>query len=250
MLYADWGFSLGALADLALAEDVQGLAAAERGEEAGGGEVRDLAVRLAVRLEANPEDLDGWFLLGRTRLQLGEFEGAAQAFGEVASRAPESVAPRVFQAQALYMADDRALTTRVRALVDAVLTLDPQQPIMLELLGMDAFQNRRFAEAADLFARVLGAGIEDEARRRFLEDGLARARELAVRAASRSCGPSTSVRASAQTFDVGARTTLGCDALAASFGPINVKVVAALPVVRVPSTAKLLVYMSISCSEK
>lgn len=179
VLYADWGLSLGALADLALAEDVQGLAAAERGEEAGEGEVRDLAVRLAARLEAEPDDLDGWFLLGRTRLQLGDFEGAADAFGEVATRAPNSVAPRVFQAQALYMADDRALTARVRALVDAVLTLDPEQPIMLELLAMDAFQNRRFGEAADLFARVLDSGIEDEARRSFLADGLARARELA-----------------------------------------------------------------------
>ncbi|MEE4302127.1 MAG: c-type cytochrome biogenesis protein CcmI [Pseudomonadales bacterium] len=179
VLYADWGFSLGALADLSLAEDVQGLAAAERGEETGGGEMRELAVRLAARLEAEPDDLDGWFLLGRTRLQLGEFEAAGAAFGEVAARAPESPVPRVFQAQALYMADDRTLTARVRAIVDAVLTIDPQQPIMLELLAMDAFQNRRFPEAADLFARVLAGGVEDEARRRFLEDSLARARGLA-----------------------------------------------------------------------
>jgi cytochrome c-type biogenesis protein CcmH len=178
VLYADWGLSLGALADLELAASVEQLDAVERGSEGGGGEMRALAVRLADRLRSEPDDLDGWFLLGRTRLQLGEFEAASEAFEEMTRRSPDSVAPRVFQAQALYMADDRALTPRVRALVDAVLTLAPDQPIMLELLAMDAFQGRRFPEAADLFARVLASGIQDPARRQFLEDGLARSREL------------------------------------------------------------------------
>ncbi len=178
VLYADWGLSLGALADLALAEDLERLEA-PAGAAGASGEMGDLEGRLAARLARSPDDLDGWFLLGRTRMQLENFEGAAVAFAEVAARAPAVIGPRVYQAQALYLADERVVTPRVRALIDAVLTREPEQSTMLELLAMDAFQNRRFEDAADYFRRVLAGGVEDAPRRAFLEDGLARSRELA-----------------------------------------------------------------------
>ena len=178
VLYADWGLSLGALADLELAQEVERLEAPAGTAEASG-EMGDLEERLAARLAQSPDDLDGWFLLGRTRMQLENFEGAALAFAEVAERAPAVIGPRVYQAQALYLADGRIVTPRVRALVDAVLTREPEQSTMLELLAMDAFQNRRFNDAARYFGRVLAGGIEDAPRRAFLEDGLARSRELA-----------------------------------------------------------------------
>lgn len=182
-LYADWGLSWGAMSELQLARDMEQLDAprppdAESAGEADG-DMAELATRLENRLEADPEDADGWFLLGRTRLQLGEFEAAASAFGEVAARSPDSLAPKVFRAQALYLAEDRELTPRVREVVDAVLEQEPGQPIMLELLAMDAFRDGRFAEAAEGFARVLETPVRDPARREFLEDGLARARDLA-----------------------------------------------------------------------
>jgi cytochrome c-type biogenesis protein CcmH len=178
VLYADWGFSLGAQAELALAEDVRTLDAPSQGAEHEG-EMGDLAARLEARLAEDPEDPDGWFLLGRTRLNQGDFEGAAEAFGRVAALADGAPAPLVFRAQALYLAEDRAVTPRVREAIDAALAVAPGQPIMLEILGMDAFQSGRFAEAAERFERVLATEIRDPARRDFLEDGLARARELA-----------------------------------------------------------------------
>ena len=82
------------------------------------------------------------------------------------------IGPRVYQAQALYLADGRIVTPRVRALVDAVLTREPEQSTMLELLAMDAFQNRRFNDAARYFGRVLAGGIEDAPRRAFWRTAL------------------------------------------------------------------------------
>lgn len=183
VLYADWGASFGALGELQLAEDVRRLdaprGASGESEAAAAGEMNAVAARLEARLASEPEDPDGWFLLGRTRLSLGEFEAAARAFGRVAELSDGSIVPLVFQTQALYLAADRRLTPRVRTVLDRVLAVEPEQPIMLELLAMEAFQSQRFAEAAGLFERVLQTEIQDPARREFLQDGVTRARELA-----------------------------------------------------------------------
>lgn len=177
VLYADWGLSLGALGELELAGDVRLLDDATAATEP---ELRALAARLAARTERAPEDPDAWFLLGRAALTLGEYERAARAFGRVSELTAGAVVPGVFRAQALYLADDRSVTPRVRAAVDAVLERAPGQPIMLELLAMDAFRGERWEEAAELFARVLRAGeVSDPERQRFLLEGLTVARERA-----------------------------------------------------------------------
>lgn len=178
ILYADWGLSLGYQDELALARDLQAV-------EQGAGDAHDssqvdqLMSRLDDRLAANPEDADGWFLLGRTALNRGEFERAGAAFGRVAALLPEEPGPLVFQVQALYLAADRRIVPEVRELIDRVLELAPGQPIMLEILAMDAFQDGRFAEAAGLFGQVLASGVPEGERLTFLRDGLARSRELA-----------------------------------------------------------------------
>jgi len=178
VLYADWGLSLGYLGELALAEDVrvvEQLPVGERDAE----QVEALMARLERRLTANPDNADGWFLLGQTALDQGEYERAARAFGQVTAMFPAEVGPHIYHAQALYLAEGRRLAPRVRQAVDRVLELEPGQPIMLELLAMAAFQTGNFAEAADLFQRVLASGVPPGERRDFLRDGLGRALELA-----------------------------------------------------------------------
>ncbi|MCC5886403.1 MAG: c-type cytochrome biogenesis protein CcmI [Gammaproteobacteria bacterium] len=178
VLYSDWGFSLGYQDELALARELRAVEQRPDGAH-DSRQVNQLMDRLDARLAANPEDADGWFLLGRTALNQGEFERAGRAFGRVAGLMPEEPGPLVFQVQALYLADDRRITSRVRERMDRVLELAPGQPIMLEILAMDAFQDGRFGEAAGLFEQVLASGVPEGERRTFLRDGLARSRELA-----------------------------------------------------------------------
>jgi cytochrome c-type biogenesis protein CcmH len=42
--------------------------------------VDDMLVDLAQRLDKNPDDLEGWILLGRSYMSVGSFEGAIAAF--------------------------------------------------------------------------------------------------------------------------------------------------------------------------
>ncbi len=178
VLYADWGLSLGYLGELALAEDVRVIEQLPAGER-DARQVEALMTRLERRLAANPDNADGWFLLGQTALDQGEYERAARAFGRVTDMFPGEVGPRIYHAQALYLAEGRRLAQRVRDAVDRVLELEPGQPIMLELLAMAAFQTGNFAEAAGLFQRVLASGVPPGERRDFLRDGLNRSLELA-----------------------------------------------------------------------
>lgn len=178
ILYSDWGLSLGYQDELALARELRAVEQRPAGAH-DDRQVNQLMDRLDARLAANPDDADGWFLLGRTALNQGEFERAGRAFERVSALMPDEPGPLVFLVQALYLADDRQVTSRVREPMDRVLELAPGQPIMLEILAMDAFQDGRFSEAAGLFEQVLASGVPEGERRTFLSDGLARSRELA-----------------------------------------------------------------------
>lgn len=54
---------------------------------------------LAARLEANPDDVDGWRRLGRAYAVLGDNENAAAAYREVLARDPNDAAAKAFLAQ-------------------------------------------------------------------------------------------------------------------------------------------------------
>lgn len=172
-LYSDWGLALGAHEDWRIAEDFAALEAAP--EAVDPAQLAPAADRLARRLEQQPDDTDGWFLLGRSALSLGQYERAADAFAEVTKRAPDAIGALVYQAQARYLADGRQLSARTRALVEQGLEQAPSQPILLELLAMDALQAGRHVEAARRFRDLLIHAEPEGERRQFLLNGLAQA---------------------------------------------------------------------------
>ena len=184
LFYAPWGLSFGAAEDLAFKAELEVFDAAQAalGEDPTAAEIAGLRLRLEG-LEARLRSLeakepDGWFLVGQRAMDLGAFAQAAAAFEEVEKLTGGALVALVYRAQALYLANDRRLDRTGRALVDRVLATVPDQPVMLELLAMDAFSQQRYQEAAETFRRVLAAGIANPARRQFLEDAQRRAAEL------------------------------------------------------------------------
>ena len=63
---------------------------AARGDIAERAEMDDLLGELAQRLEADPTRLEGWLLLARARLKVGDALGAADAFARARFLAPEN----------------------------------------------------------------------------------------------------------------------------------------------------------------
>lgn len=204
-LYSPWGASFGAAEDLAFKADLEAFDTAQTalGASPSAAEVAGLRLRLEGlegRLRTlGSQEPDGWFLLGQRAMDLGAFAQAAEAFAEVEALTGGALVALVYQAQALYLANDRRLDARARALIDRVLATVPDQPVMLELLAMEAFSQGRYGEAAETFGRVLATGITSPQRRQFLEDAQRRAAELggvdlAALTAQAPSGPGIDVR--------------------------------------------------------
>lgn len=155
LLYADWGGSMGSMADVELAGQLQ---QPERAPH----EKRNMDQALAnlqVRLQDEPDNHEGWLLLARSMLARGNYPKAIDALDHLLISFPEDTALLARQAQAMYLADGRKFTPRVQKFIDKTLLLDPNAPNILEILGMDAFDRGDYQIAIDYFNRMLRQDI-------------------------------------------------------------------------------------------
>ena len=109
---------------------------------------------LSKRLQANPEDGEGWAMLGRSYRTMGRFDAAALAFGEAAKRLPSSAAVLTDWAEAVAQAQGRSLAGQPTELVNRALALDPAYPKALAMAGGAAIERGDTATALDLLAQA------------------------------------------------------------------------------------------------
>lgn len=98
---------------------------------------------LAERLKANPEDGQGWYILGRSYRATNRLDAAILAYTEAAKRLPNDPAVYTDWAEAVAQAQGKTLAGKPVELLDRALTLDPNYPKALALRGSAA------AEAGD-----------------------------------------------------------------------------------------------------
>jgi cytochrome c-type biogenesis protein CcmH len=109
----------------------------------------DAVQTLRDRLAANPEDAEGWQLLGRTYMQTQNFPGAANAFSHaiqvLGPEAPPTL--RADYAEAMVFSDEDALQGGSREVFEAVIEEDPDNPKALWYLGLAAAERDDMAVA-------------------------------------------------------------------------------------------------------
>jgi len=119
--------------------------------------VRGMVERLAARLEAQPDDLQGWLRLGRAYEVLKESEKAAAAYEHASALAPGDATILAREVDALMAG--RAPTDPVPEAAIAVLkrleTLKPDEPRALWYLGLAAAQAHRPEEAKARWQKLL-----------------------------------------------------------------------------------------------
>jgi cytochrome c-type biogenesis protein CcmH len=118
-------------------------------------EIEAMVQGLADRLERNPEDVDGWKMLGRSYTVMGRFAEAASAYSKAAARAPRDPQLLVDLADALAMARGQKLAGEPEELVLRALQIDPKNLKGLALAGTAAFEKSDFAGAARYWERML-----------------------------------------------------------------------------------------------
>ncbi len=116
--------------------------------------IGDLAQQLRERMEANPENAEGWFLLGRTYMRLQDYAGAVYAFEKVVDLLPDQAAGLLSLADALAMQNGRVVPDRAVELLQKALGLDPDSVTALWLLGNAAADRGQNSTALEYWNRA------------------------------------------------------------------------------------------------
>ena len=118
--------------------------------------VEDMVASLAARLRENPNDLQGWKMLGRSYLQTGNFPGAVAAFEKaVAMESSENGQTIADLGEAVLMSDPQTMTGRAGQLFENALALQSDNPKALFYAGMAAVERGNNALAAERWEALL-----------------------------------------------------------------------------------------------
>jgi cytochrome c-type biogenesis protein CcmH len=142
-----------------------------------------LIVEYQTRLKDQPDNLQYWFLLARTHMELGNYSEAVKAYQEVLTRDANSAMIMAELAQALFLRDGNHITPPVVDLAKKAYALDAKNTMALGLLGIDAYGRKDYREtirywqkSVDLLgpesqgSRALAAGIE-KAKQAYVAEG-------------------------------------------------------------------------------
>lgn len=139
--------------------------------------IEEMTARLEQAVKAQPESTEAWYFLARTYMNQERPADAAAAFAQLvqlAGRAPELLGQ---WAQALYFAGDRQWTDEIGQLTNEALKADPHEVTSLGLLGIAAFEEGRFEEAASFWERLVATLPPEDPSREAIQGGIAQARE-------------------------------------------------------------------------
>ncbi len=148
-------------------DNPQAAAAAPAGHNAAGdaGSMAEVTTQLEAKLAANPSDLEGWRMLGRTYLVSGQPAKAAEAYGKANEISGGNDAGLLLDlAEALALTDDPAGRERARQIIDAALAADPMNQKALWYAGVLAARGGDTATAKANWTKLLETNPPDEIR--------------------------------------------------------------------------------------
>jgi len=137
-------------------------------------EMNDLMVDLAQRLDNNPDDLEGWKLLGRSYVTVSNFVGAIDAFEHaIVLDGGEDAVTLVALGESLLAGSGGGVEGRIATLFEDALAVDENNSQALFYGGIGAFNRDDLELAASRWERLLGlnppAEIEGILRQRVAE---------------------------------------------------------------------------------
>ncbi len=133
--------------------------------------IRGMVDGLAARLEQQPDDVEGWRMLGRSFAALGETARSAEAYRQAASRLPDDVTAQVEYAEALLAQEnmDQPPSPETVAQLQEVLALEADNPVALFHLGRAAAARGDATAAVRHWKRLLTQMPADAPARAELE---------------------------------------------------------------------------------
>ncbi len=149
-IYRTWGFQ----DELALAQLYDRTRASVNNPE----EARDLVFSLGAIIEEDRENGWAWYFLAQNLVNLAQFPQASMALeraGEFLEEDGDRVVVLSQHAFLEYMLAEQQLTDKVQDIIDRTQRIDPNQLLILQILGMDAEQRADYQSAITYWRRML-----------------------------------------------------------------------------------------------
>ncbi|HZX30472.1 MAG TPA: c-type cytochrome biogenesis protein CcmI [Rhodocyclaceae bacterium] len=116
---------------------------------------------LAAKLQDNPNDGEGWLMLGRSYGAMGRFPEAVVAYGRAIDLLPPDAQVLADFADVVAMAQGRNLQGQPEQIVRRALEVDPNNVKALALAGTIAFQKQNYPAAIGEWRKILTLVPED-----------------------------------------------------------------------------------------
>ncbi len=149
-LYREWGFQ----DELALAQLYERTQQGVDNPE----DARDLIFSLGAIIEEDRENGWAWYFLAQNLVNIGQFPEASMALeraGEYIEEPQDRVVVLSQYAFLEFMLAEQKLTDKVQGIIDQAQRLDPNQLLILQILGMDAEQRADYQSAITYWRRML-----------------------------------------------------------------------------------------------
>jgi cytochrome c-type biogenesis protein CcmH len=125
--------------------------------------VDDVVVALAERLARNPDDLNGWKMLGRSYMTTGNYAGAVEAFEKAVELESAGDAQTLVSLGEALLADTgSSIDGRISSLFENALAIQSNNPQALFYGGIGAFNRNDKQLAASRWERLLALNPPDE----------------------------------------------------------------------------------------
>ncbi len=136
-----------------------------------------LVEKLRLRLENEPNNVEGWGMLARSYVVMGKSTEAVATYKKAVALKPDDATLLADYADALAVSQGRSLAGEPGKIVERALKLNPDEPKALSLAGTIAFDRKDYAEAVKLWERIL-AKQPDHPFAPQLRESIAEARQL------------------------------------------------------------------------
>lgn len=132
-------------------------------------ELNQFAMALKVELQQNPQDAQGWFMLGQVGMALENGQLAFDGFNKAVQLQPDNIKYKSSYAQMLMFSNDPRDKERGEEVLKEILRLDHTNLDALSLLAFNAFEKEDYKMAAMTWGMMVKLIPEDEPRREVLE---------------------------------------------------------------------------------
>jgi cytochrome c-type biogenesis protein CcmH len=118
--------------------------------------IEELVRGLATKLEAQPNDPKGWFMLGRSYMAMKQYPDALKAFERAIQLDNKNADMLLAYAEAIASTNGNNFTGRAAPLIKKALGLEPDNPNALWMAGIAAYQQSDYETALDRWKKLQG----------------------------------------------------------------------------------------------